>query len=235
MVAGLHDPLIVNHGGREQLVSVGAHHAAAYEPGTGKEIWRVSYRDGFSNVPRPVYGHGLVYLTTGFQQPSLLAVRPDGTVDVTRTQVAWSTNRPVPLTPSPLLVGDELYLVTDTGILSCVEATTGAVIWQQRLQGTFSASPVFADGRIYLHAEDGATIVIAPGRTFQLLAVNQLPGATLASMAVAGDHCSSAPPSICSEWRKPENDLGFDDVSAPAGPRWGRRVMRGEPAGARQR
>lgn len=179
-------PLIVNHGGRQQLVSVGAHHAAAYEPGTGKEIWRVSYRDGFSNVPRPVYGHGLVYLTTGFQQPSLLAVRPDGKGEVTRTHVAWSTNRAVPLTASPLLVGDELYFVTDNGIVSCVEATTGALIWQQRVQGTFSASPVFADGRVYLHTEDGATIVIAPGRTFQLLAVNQLPGATLASMAVAG-------------------------------------------------
>jgi outer membrane protein assembly factor BamB len=178
-------PLVIDHNGRTQLVSVGAHHAAAYDPDNGKEIWRVSYPDGFSNVPRPVYGHGLVYLTTGFQQPSILAVRPDGTGDVTKTHVAWTLSRGVPLTPSPLLVGGELYMVSDTGILSCVDAVTGALVWQERIGGTFSASPLFADDRIFLQAEEGVTVVIAPGRAFRLVATNQLNGATLASMAVA--------------------------------------------------
>src|SRR3984893_5119713 len=76
---------------------------------------RVSYADGFSNVPRPVYGHGLVYIATGFQEPSLLAVRVDGTGDVTKTHVAWTRRRAAPLTPSPLLAGDELYIVNDVG------------------------------------------------------------------------------------------------------------------------
>src|SRR5262249_51601309 len=108
-------PLVIRVGDRDQVVSVGAYRAAAYDPRSGKEIWRVSYADGFSNVPRPVYGNGLVYIATGFQQPTLLAVRPDGTGDVTKTHVAWTLRRGAPLTPSPLLVGDLLFTVNDSG------------------------------------------------------------------------------------------------------------------------
>jgi outer membrane protein assembly factor BamB len=178
-------PLVIRVGERDLVVSVGAHHAAAYDPANGKEIWRVSYGDGFSNVPRPVYGHGLVFITTGFQQPALLAVRTDGTGDVTRSHVSWTLQRAAPLTPSPLLAGDELYIVNDSGIASCLDARTGKLHWIQRLGGTFSASPVLADGRIYFLNEDGATTVVAPGPTFQLLATNSLPGPALASMAVS--------------------------------------------------
>jgi outer membrane protein assembly factor BamB len=179
-------PLVVRAGERDQLISVGAFRAAAYDPVSGKEIWRVGYGDGFSNVPRPVFGHGLVYIATGFQQPSLIAVRPDGSGDVTKTHVAWSVQRGAPLTPSPLLVGDELYVVTDGGIASCIDAKTGAVHWQQRLGGSYSASPLLASGRIYFLAEQGVATVIAPGTAFRRLASNTLDGATLASMAVSG-------------------------------------------------
>ena len=173
-------------GDRDQIVSAGAFRAAAYDPQSGKEIWRVSYGDGFSNVPRPVYGHGFVFIATGFQQPTLIAVRPDGTGDVSKTHVVWTLRRGAPLTPSPLIVGDELFVVSDAGIATCLDARTGAIHWQQRLNGTFSASPVFAAGRIYFLAEDGVATVIAPGREFRRLATNALDGATLASMAVAG-------------------------------------------------
>jgi outer membrane protein assembly factor BamB len=179
-------PLVIHAADRDQLISVGAFRARAYDPLTGREIWRVRYDDGFSNVPRPVFAHGLVYIATGFQQPSLLAVRPDGTGDVTRTHIAWVLKRGAPLTPSPIIVGDELYVVTDGGIASCVDARSGAVIWQQRLGGTYSASPVFADGRIYFLAEQGVTTVIAPGREFRKLAANTLDGGLLASMAISG-------------------------------------------------
>jgi outer membrane protein assembly factor BamB len=178
-------PLAIRAGERDQIVSVGAFNAFAYDPRTGKEIWRVGYPEGFSNVPRPVYGAGLVFITTGFQQPSLLAVRPDGKGDVTKTHVAWKISRGAPLTPSPLLAGDELYLVTDNGIASCLDARTGAVRWQQRLGNSFSASPVLADGRIYFLDEDGRTTVLKPGPAFEALAVNTLEGPALASMAVA--------------------------------------------------
>ena len=178
-------PLVIRQGEQEQLVSVAAFYAAAYDPQTGKEIWRVSYPDGFSNVPRPVAGHGLVYITTGFQQPSLMAIRPDGKGDVTRTHIAWTMNRGVSLTPSPLLVGDELYMVSDNGVVTCLDAKTGAIVWQHRLNGAFSASPVFADGRLYFQSEDGVTTVLAPGRSVTVLSENALDAPTLASMAVA--------------------------------------------------
>jgi len=178
-------PLVVRVGGRDQLVSIGAYRAAAYDPLTGKEIWIVRYEDGFSNVPRPVSGHGMVYIATGFQQPTLLAVRANGTGDVTDTHIAWSLARGAPFTPSPLLVGDELYVISDLGVLTCVDAKTGTPHWQQRIGGNHSASPIFADGRIYFLSEDGVATVIAPGTTFRKLATSELDGATLASMAVS--------------------------------------------------
>jgi outer membrane protein assembly factor BamB len=179
-------PLVIRVGEQDQLISVGAFRVRAYDPLTGKEIWRVRYDEGFSNVPRPVSGHGLVFITTGFQQPELLAIRPDGKGDVTKTHVVWSLKRGAPLTPSPILVGDELYLVNDGGIASCIDARTGNVIWQSRLGGTYSASPVYADGRLYFPAEQGITTVIAPGKEARRLATNRLDGGHLASMAVAG-------------------------------------------------
>ena len=178
-------PLVISVNGRDQVVSVGAYRAAAYDAETGSEVWIVQYEDGFSNVPRPVFAHGLVFITTGFFQPAVLAVRADGKGDVTGTHVAWSTTRGAPFTPSPIAVGDELYILSDLGVLSCVDAKTGKLHWQQRIDGNYSASPVYADGRIYFLSEEGVATVIAPGTTFQKLAVNELDGATLASMAVA--------------------------------------------------
>jgi outer membrane protein assembly factor BamB len=178
-------PLVIRVADRDQLVSVGARRAASYDPVTGKEIWRVGYPDGFSNVPRPVFGHGLVFIVTGFNDPSLLAVRADGTGDVTRTHIAWTTQRGAPLTPSPLLVDGLLYIVSDIGVATCLDAATGDTQWQQRLGGNYSASPVFADGRIHFQSEEGVTTVIEPGVQFQRLATNTLDGAMLASMAVS--------------------------------------------------
>ena len=179
-------PLVIRVGERDQLVSVGAYRTTAYDPRTGKEIWRVRYDEGFSNVPRPVFAHGLVYLATGFQQPTLMAVRVDGTGDVTKTHVAWTLTRGAPLTPSPLAVGDELYVVNDGGIAQCLDAATGKPHWVQRLGTGYSASPVFADGRIYFLSEDGTSTVIEPGTTFKMLATSSLDGGILASMAVSG-------------------------------------------------
>jgi len=178
-------PLAIRVEDRDLIVSVGAFHVVAYDPENGKEVWRVDYPDGFSNVPRPVYGAGLVFITTGFQQPSILAIRPDGKGNVTKTHVAWTLSRGAPLTPSPLLVGDELYVVTDAGIASSIDARTGAIHWQHRLGQGVSASPVVADGRIYFLDEEGRTTVITPGKTYQQVSANVLDEPALASMAVA--------------------------------------------------
>jgi outer membrane protein assembly factor BamB len=179
-------PLIVRLPGGDQVISPGAFRAVAYDPRSGKELWQVTCGEGFSNVPTPVYGDGLVFICTGFQQPSLLAVRLDGKGDVTKSKVEWKLDRGVPLTPSPLLVGNELYLVTDNGIATCVDAKTGKEYWRVRLGGNHSASPIYADGRIYFLSEEGESVVLAPGQQLKHLATNQLEGRTLASMAVAG-------------------------------------------------
>jgi outer membrane protein assembly factor BamB len=179
-------PLVIEAGGRTQLIAPGAFRATAYDPRTGKEIWWVSYGQGFSNVPRPVFGAGLVFICSGFFEPVLLAVRPDGRGDVTDSHVTWKLQRGAPLTPSPLLAEENLYVVTDNGIGTCLDARTGATHWRERLGGTFSASPVYADGRIYFLNEDGQTTVVAPSKQFQKLATNQLDGRTLASIAVSG-------------------------------------------------
>jgi len=182
-------PLVIRTGDRDEVISVGAYRAAAYDPATGREIWRVSYPvrfpDGFSNIMRPVYGAGLLFISGGFNIPSFIAVRPDGTGDVTRTHVAWTLMRGAPLTPSPLVVGTDLYLVNDSGIALCLDARSGERYWQQRLNGSYSASPVFADGRIYFLSEEGTATVIEPGHQFREVASNRLDGYTLASIAVS--------------------------------------------------
>ena len=179
-------PLVVSLPGGDQVISPGAFRAVAYEPRSGKELWQVRYGEGFSNVPRPVYGDGLVFICTGFQQASMLAVRLDGKGDVTDSKVEWKLDRGVPLTASPLLVGNELYMVTDNGIATCVDAKTGKEYWRARVGGNHSASPIYADGRIYFLSEEGESVVIAPGQKLKHLATNQLDGRTLASMAVSG-------------------------------------------------
>jgi outer membrane protein assembly factor BamB len=179
-----HTPLVIEVRDKKQVVSAGSNEVSGLDPKTGKEIWTVRY-DGYSVIPRPVFGHGLVFLSTGYNSPSLLAIKPDGTGDVTETHVAWKTRKAAPHTPSPLLVGDELYMVSDGGIASCLDAKTGKVHWTERLGGAFSASPISADGRVYFQSEDGVGTVIQAGTTFKRLAKNEMKERTLASYAVA--------------------------------------------------
>ena len=178
-------PLVIPRGKGRQVVSPGGNHAVSYDLESGKELWSVDY-DGFSGVPRPVFAHGLVYITTGFYSPVLMAIRTEGNGNVTKTQVAWQWGRGVPLTPSPVVESGEIYLVSDNGIASCLDAKSGQELWRQRLGGTFSASPVSAEGRIYFLSEGGEATVIQAGRRFERLAVNRLDGRTLASPAIEG-------------------------------------------------
>lgn len=178
-------PLVIEVDGKKQIVSPAAHGVVAYNPAGGEEVWRVRYH-GYSLAPQPVYGHSLVYVCTGFDRPSLLAIRPTGTGDVTESHVAWKLDRGVPNTPTPLLIGDELYLISDKGIASCVDARSGKPLWTERIGGNFSASPIYADGRIYLESEDGEAILIKPGRKYEELGRNNLKARTLASYAIDG-------------------------------------------------
>jgi outer membrane protein assembly factor BamB len=177
-------PLLITVKGQKQVISPFSNAVCAYDPATGKEIWRVRY-SGYSVVPRPVYGHGLVFICDGYESPVLLAIRPDGTGDVTETHVAWKRRENVPLTPSLLLVGDELYMVSDRGVATCLDARTGKVHWQERLGGNFSASPLAAGDRIYFQSEEGLGVVVRAGTKFEKLAENDLGERTLASYAAA--------------------------------------------------
>ena len=169
------------------MISCGAYAAEAYLPETGREIWKVSYPGGFSNVSRPLYGQGLLFLNTGFSRPEIWAVRPDGHGDISRSHVVWKTKaKNLPAKPSIVLVGELLFCVNDNGIATCLEAKTGTTVWQERIHGFFSASPLASPGRIYFFDHDGKTTVIAPERKLKVLAVNQLDGGFMASPAVTG-------------------------------------------------
>jgi outer membrane protein assembly factor BamB len=179
-------PLVIDVGGRSQAVCPGSEAVFAYDPQNGREIWRVRYGDGYSVVPRPVFAQGLVYVCTGYDAPQLLAIDPRGKGDVTNTHVRWSTDEAAPHNPSPLVVGGELYTVSDRGVARCVDARTGAERWQSRLGGNFSASPTYADGRIYFQNETGTAIVVKAGTEFEELGRSEFAGGdrTFASYAV---------------------------------------------------
>lgn len=180
-------PLLVPRGAGQQLVSSGGQAVYGYDPTTGEELWKIRH-GGFSGVPRPVYGHGLVFLVTDHDQPELWAVRPDGTGDVTDSHVAWKATRGMPCRSSPVLVEDLLYTINRQGILFCLDAKTGEVVWKNRVEGQYSASPIHAGNRIYLFNDSAVCTVIRPGRTYEELAVNRLDEQPLmATPAVAGD------------------------------------------------
>jgi outer membrane protein assembly factor BamB len=180
-------PTVIEHQGRPVLISPGSKAAMAYDPRTGKELWKVRY-GGWSVTPRPLFGHGLVFLTIDYDFPELWAVRAGGQGDVTDTHVAWKIERGkgMPATPSQLLVGEWLFMVNDKGTAFCVEAKTGQIVWRQRIGGKFAASPLYADGRIYFFSDDCVTTVIEPGRQYKPLAVNRLDERMMASPAAVG-------------------------------------------------
>ena len=178
-------PIVIRAGGRLQLISPGAQASMAYDPYTGKELWKVCW-SGHSSASRPLFGHGLVYLNTGFGKAQLWAVRPDGRGDVTDSHVVWKQLKGVPSKPSVLLIGELIFMVDDGGVASCIEACTGQIVWQKRLGGEYSASPIYADGRIYFFGHDPAATVIEAVGQFKVLAVNRLDAGFMASPAVVG-------------------------------------------------
>jgi outer membrane protein assembly factor BamB len=179
-------PLALKLGGVTQIISPGSGLVGAYDLKDGHELWRVGYGEGYSVVPRPVFAHDLLFVSSSFDKPVLKAIRPAGAAgDVTESNVAWEWGKGVPHTASMVVVGDELYFVSDAGIASCADARTGDIHWSERLGGNFSASPVVAEGRIYFQNETGIGYVVKAGKTYELLATNELGEPTLASPAVA--------------------------------------------------
>ncbi len=174
-------PLITDFNGKPVMVSTGADWVYGYEPVTGKELWKVPYGQlGFSMAPRPVAGLGMVFFSTSFMKSEMFGLKVEG---VPAPEVVWHNSKNGPTISSPLLVGDELYFVSDGGIFSCVNARTGEPYYRERLGGKFTSSPLSADGRIYVCSREGVTSVLKPGQKFEVLAQNKLDGSIMGSPA----------------------------------------------------
>ena len=177
-------PLVIEVAGQKQVITPGSGVVQALNPKDGSEIWRAYYGTGYSVVPRPVFAHGMVFLSSGYDKPVGYAIKADGNGDVTSTHVAWTADKRVPHNPSMLVVGDELYMLDDKGMLSSRDARTGVVHYEERLLGPTSSSLLFADGHIYAIDELGASAVVKPGKTLEVIARSELKEKTQASMAV---------------------------------------------------
>lgn len=178
-------PLAISIAGGTQIISPGSGMVGAYDSKDGRELWRVSYGEGYSVVPRPLYAHGLLFVSSSFDSAEVYAIRPEGAAgDATATHVAWRSRKAAPHSASMVVHGDELYFVSDGGVATCADARTGDIHWTQRLGGGFSASPVAAEGRIYFQNEKGVGYVVKASKTYELLATNDLAEPTLASPAV---------------------------------------------------
>jgi outer membrane protein assembly factor BamB len=176
--------LVPGPGDRQELVVSGQEQVRGYDPETGKELWRAGGLTAWV-APSPVFGHGLVFAASGKSGP-LLAVRPGGSGDVTKTRLAWQHAGAGPYVCSPVLYGDYLYVHDERGALACYDARTGERQYRERLDGKFTASAVAGDGKLYLTNEDGTTFVVRAGPKFAVLATNNLNEYTLASPAVSG-------------------------------------------------
>ncbi|MEM6471765.1 MAG: PQQ-binding-like beta-propeller repeat protein [Planctomycetota bacterium] len=178
---------IVDSAGRDQLICMASQWMVAYEPDTGKEIWRVRHGKGFSVVPRPVFANDVVYFSTGFGKPELWAVRVDGNGDVTQTHVEWTVIKGIPAKPSPVLDQGLIYVIEDNGVASCFSAKDGETIWKQRIGGKYSASPILINNRLMFASHEGKVTVLSSGDDPKVLAENKLDGQIMASPAIVDD------------------------------------------------
>lgn len=187
MRKGFTTPIVINVGGKDQLISPASSAIIAYEPSTGKELWRVRSPTHTPAVS-PVYANGLVLSVTGHGPAEMLAIRPDGKGDVTETHVVWRMGgKEVPLTTSPVVVNGLLYMLSDNGIMNCMEVASGKIVWRQQLGGSCLASAIHDNEKIYIFGLSGKTIVIRAGRTFEKLGETLLESGFMASPAVTGD------------------------------------------------
>ncbi len=177
-------PSVVTVEGRPQLVSPAAIATIAYDPQTGKELWRV--RQGYMNAAaRPLSAGGLVLIAAGKDDTSLIAVRPEGAGEQT-ANIVWKSNKGVSQRPSPLVVGDHLYMMSDGGVASCRDAATGEIRWMERVGGEYWASPVSDGKKIFCFSKDGRAPVIAASPQYALLSENKFDEGFHATPAIAG-------------------------------------------------
>ena len=168
-------PFIIPRGNTNQMVSIGAKGVYSYDPENGKELWKAEHR-GWSIAPRPVYGEGLVFTMIDRDRPEMWAINPNGSGDITETHIEWKETKRMPPRASPIIIKGLLFVVDRNGYISCIEAKTGKSIWQKRMKGRFSASPILANNLIYFFNEDTVCTIIKPTRGLEIVAENKLSG-----------------------------------------------------------
>ena len=166
-------PFIIPRGNTNQMVSIGAKGVYSYDPENGKELWKAEHR-GWSIAPRPVYGEGLVFTMIDRDRPEMWAINPNGSGDITETHIEWKETKRMPPRASPIIIKGLLFVVDRNGYISCIEAKTGKSIWQKRMKGRFSASPILANNLIYFFNEDTVCTIIKPTRELEIVAENKL-------------------------------------------------------------
>jgi outer membrane protein assembly factor BamB len=185
---GWSSPLLANAGARIELITSGAKSIIAYDPATGKELWRSKGLES-NAVPTPVIGGGLAFIVSGYPSKVTYAVKLGSNGQLKESDIAWKYNKGSAYVPSPIAYGDYLYLLTDRGILTALDAKTGAVVYEGGrlpVPATFTASPVAYDGKLFLTSEDGDTFVVKAGPKHEVIGTNSLDEPVYASPAVAG-------------------------------------------------
>ena len=166
-------PFIIPRGNSNQMVSIGAKGVYSYDPENGKELWKAEHR-GWSIAPRPVYGEGLVFTMIDRDRPEMWAIDPSGSGDITETHIEWKETKRMPPRASPIFFKGLLFVVDRNGYISCLEAKTGKSLWQKRMKGRFSASPVLANDLLYFFNEDTVCTIIKPVKELIIVAENKL-------------------------------------------------------------
>jgi outer membrane protein assembly factor BamB len=186
-------PTILETKGRPEIIVNGGRYIRGYDPLTGKELWRFSDNNTEVKMQAPLFANGLIYVTGGYPPGhSMYAFRPGAVGDIslkpgqeTNDFIAWSSSKGSPYTPTPIIYGDLFYACADNGVLTAYDAKTGERVYQERLPSSFSASPVAADGKLYLASEDGDVFVVKAGRKFELLATNPMGQALMGTPAIS--------------------------------------------------
>ena len=180
-------PTFLKVAGKTIMISPGAKSCFAYNPINGKELWNITY-SGYSNASRTVIYKDNAIINSGYGKPHLISVKidPSAAGDISGTHINWDIFKRVPKRSSPIIIGDQLYMTTDEGIVTCLDAKTGESSWSDRIPGHYSASPIFADGKLYFFSEMGHCYVIAPGGDYNLVSKNKLDSGFMASPAISG-------------------------------------------------
>lgn len=178
-------PLVVQSGGTHELIVNSSEGMSGHNAATGELLWHIQEQNRFP-IPMPVFHEGTIYTSRGYRSGPYMAIRPGGKGDVSKSHVTWRVDTGAPYVSSLVHYNGLLYMAGDVGVLSAIDARTGQRVWQERTGGVFTASPVAADGKIYLLSEDGQTIVLAAGRQPRVLARNRLNVRQLASPAISG-------------------------------------------------